>query len=458
MNNIKRQYFDKKNNYHAVFLPGLPGEFHDRPLTEDLKRLGFNIYSLVYPGTYKVKGTLSPQSVSESIKQLSGYFNKLKSPTLIVTYSFSTYFILPHLKSFNNLLGVLFFSPILDLHKSVNSDVIAEMKRLSNNDGFNVDVKSFQKQIFDNDNLCIENYLKLIQKSKQAEVPLIFFVGQKDSVIKRTLVDKTLDKFRLVNGLNTLYKINVKKGHHKLDSLYEEGTAYKLIATIVFSHLISKRFPKINTYLWGAALNYRYGNKKSDIDLILIDKKFDLDDYVYLNKLVNKFNAWSGVVIDVIVNITQELNSLERIRSNRGPSFIHELSYYYFPIRQGRKIKFRSFTDELLKKDAIFADSLNVYRSEKALLNYSPNSPASNWILKLFIYGTYYNQYLRNNLNPDQNFIEKYYQKKNQKVYRLLNKIRHVKSQGKLVSLNFLKQVVQTHRSLFQESKKLYKK
>lgn len=437
----------EKGCFNVLFLPGFPGKYRERSLTKDLKKLNFNIYSLEYPGTYNNHGIFSPSSVNDQIKNSVDYLNKLNLPTLVISYSFSTYFILKHIKNIRNLIGVFFFSPILDLKKSVSRDFISNLLSLSKNKKFLIDIKSF-KQLIISDKISRQ---KIISEIAGLNKPLIYIVGEKDKVIRKSFVLRNLNLYRNSFGLNKISVIEIPNANHKLDSLYVNKIVYKYFVAMVFSQKISTIIPKTSTYLWGGSLNYRYSNPKSDLDIAILGRKFTFEDYVKLNTLLNQYSSKVDLTLDIIVNTYEELTTLERIRSNRGPSFIHELDYYYFPILKDRLLVLPKIKSNYIKKDAIFADSINFYKSKKALLNYPPGSSSSNWIVKNFIFACYYYQYLKGNFFVDQNKIESYF-KNNKYVYRVLIMCKKLQNnQMKGVNLDMLKIVINTHKKLLRE-------
>jgi len=449
------QHKSNKSRYVALFLPGFPGEYRERELTNDLVKLGFDIYSVKYPGTYDAKGVFSPASVTKSIKTSLNKLKQQNKPILMITYSFSTYFVLDCLNSNSNFLGVIFFSPILDLKLSISNDFLKHLTEYDTNKKFNIDYKGFSDFIASSSIDYLEKYKGKLKKVTKNRYPLIFAIGNDDKGIKVNMVKTFLNSYRKKHGFNKLFVMDIDNTHHKLDSLYKNHHIYKFIAGIVFSNKVEEKYPDINIYTWGALLNYKYSNEKSDIDMILIDKEFSLSDYVFLNKLVNQFNSKFSVTVDIIVNTHKELQSKERIRSNRGPSFIHELQYYYFPLLVNDKLKLSSTTKKDIQKDALRANYLNIYISKKALLNYPPGSTASNWIMKIFIIGCYYHQYLLGNLYPDQNNIEDYYKKTDKLTYNQILKIKEIKKNNyKGVTLGLLKKLVINHQKLFSSVKK----
>ena len=367
MNNfIKKQFLNKKAKYNAIFFPGFPGEYKDRLLTEDLKKLGFNMYSAVYPGSHGGEGIFNPESVDKMIEIIANYINEQKLPVLLITYSFSTYFILSKLKKFNKLMGVLLFSPIMDVHKSIKPNFIQDLVEISKSEGFNIDINSWKNYVNDNNRKFEENYNNLLKNN--TDIPLVFAIGDNDPVINLPILNGFLNKYITTEGYNKIIKINVENGVHKLDTLYEEKAIYKIIVALVFSYSLEDKYPNMNFYLWGGALNYRYAHSTTDIDIILINKTFGFKDFLFLNRYGIQFGKDFGVQMDLSYNTDLEFSSGEIIRSNRGPSFVHELKYYYWPLKLSRKIVIPDYPDEVIKADAMFADSSNLYKSKKGIL------------------------------------------------------------------------------------------
>ncbi len=445
-NLIKTQFVNKNSQYNAIFFPGFPGEYKDRPLMEDLKKLGFNIYSVVYPGSHGGEGTFSPESTDRIIEESAKYINKQKLPVLLVTYSFSTYFILSKIKEFNKLMGVLLFSPIMDVHKSIKSDFVKELEEISKSEGFNIDIKSWRQFVKKLDNKFESNYQKLLNQN--INVPLVYAIGDKDPVINLPIVNNFLDTFRRESGYNRIFKINVPEGLHKLDTLYEGQRIYKIIAAIVFAHSLEKKYPKMNFYLWGGALNYRYSFTSNDIDVILINKDFGFDDFLDLNRYGIQFGKDYGVYMDLSYNTDLELYSSEIVRSNRGPSFIHELKYYYFPLKISRNISIPDYPKEVIEADAKFADSANLYKSKKGILFGTNEKSSLKYVVKHFLYSTYYAQYLMGNFTPDQNNIENYYKKTDPVIYKVLLKIQQIMSRNGEYEPAFAKKIMKLHEKL----------
>ncbi len=447
---VKKQYINKKAKFNAIFFPGFPGEYKDRPLMEDLKKLNFNIYSIVYPGTYGSRGIFSPRSVDKLVKNITTSFNKLNKPVLLVTYSFSTYIILSEIPKFKRLMGILLFSPILDLHQSIKPNFVKDLQEIGKSDGFKIDVSSWKRYITEKDNTYQETYKSWL-KNNQNNIPLIFVIGGKDPVIKRQVVNKFLDGYTEGINCNTLMKIEVPKGVHKLDSLYEDKTIYKLLVAITISFKLANKYPNMNFYLWGSTLNYRYSNLDSDIDMILVGDSFSFDDYVYINRFGIQYEKDYGIAMNLSPITYKELDSEERIRSNRGPTFIHEIKYYYLPLKISRKISLRNFSGEVLKNDAIFANDSNIYKSKKGIAHATSEAKAFKYVIKHFLFGAIFYQYTKNNLYPNQNFIEQYYKLSNPYVYKILNKIRKMKSGTGSFPISFVRKVLNLHEELFQQ-------
>jgi hypothetical protein len=201
----------------------------------------------------------------------------------------------------------------------------------------------------------------------------------------------------------------------------------------------------MNFYLWGGALNYRYTFNSKDIDIILINPKFEFDDFLFLNRYGVQFGKDYGVYIDLSYNTDDELLSSEIIRSNRGPSFVHELKYYYFPLKLSRKISIPDYSREVVEADSKFADSSNLYKSKKGILFGTNEEISLKYVVKHFLYSTYYTQYLSGNLNPDQNNIENYYKKDNPQIYKTLKEVQNIMDQNGKYSPEFAKKVLTLH-------------
>lgn len=444
MNNlIKKQHVSKESKYNAVFFPGFPGEYKDRSLMDDLKRLKYNIYSVVYPGSHGGNGLFSPKSVENIIEETAKFTNDQKLPVLLVTYSFSTYFILSKINKFKKVIGVLLFSPIMDVHMSIKSDFISELDVISKSEGFNIDLDSWKNFVSKLDNNFELNYRRLLQKNDN--VPLLYAIGEKDTVINLPVVNGFLDKYRDEFGYNRIFKMNVPEGIHKLDSLYEGQKIYKIIVALTFAYSLEKKYPKMNFYLWGGVLNFRYTFTSMDIDVILVNPTFDFDDFLFLNRYGSQFDKEYGVHMDLSYDADVELSSSEIIRSNRGPSFIHELNYYYLPLKISRKITIPDYSKEIIEVDAKFADSSNLYKSKKGILFGTNEESSLKYVIKHFLYSTYYIQYLKGNLIPDQNFIEKYYKTDSPKIYKILTKIRKIMSESGKYEPEFVKKVMKLH-------------
>lgn len=449
--NLKLQHSSKKSKYTALFMPGFPGEYRDRPLIEDLKRLNFDIYSIVYPGTYKETGTFSPDAINKTIEDAISILEKEKKPILLITYSFSTYFVLPFIEKVINLAGVILFSPIIDFKQTINIDFLAQVKKSSNQDGFNVDVLSFERIVDNKSDSKVAFTKTLKQITDKVNEPIVFVSGDTDKVVKQNEIYDLLQEFRSKNGMNKLMAVKIDNTGHALDGLYENKIIYKLISALVFSLELKSEIPNLSSFLWGAALNYRYSNINSDIDLVLLEKKFNYKDYIRLNIIKNQFNKKNSVNLDLIVNTYQELKTDERIRSNRGPLFVHLLNYYYLPLIKDNLFSIRQINKKVLDEDILFANNINFYKSKKALLNYEPGTSESNWIIKNFLMGCIYYQILVGNLEPDLNWIEKYYID-NKSVHSLLLKCRELKQNGMTcINLNFLKDIVEAHEKLYKK-------
>lgn len=446
---LQQHFYSKENKFNTLFLPGVPGEFRDRPLISDLKKLGSNLYSVVYPGTYGTKGVFSIESTKHALSDAIDHLNITKLPLLIIGYSFSTLFIFKSLEKVKKPMGVILFSPIMDLEKSINSDFKKEFASFESSQDFEIDKKSFG-QWMTNYGDYKKRYRDMLDELSQFSAPVIFAIGEKDLVIKTKEIREFLDQYRENEGLNKFSVVSILEGGHRLDSLYMSGEIKRLIVGIVFAHRVALLFPEVSVFTWGATLNYRYANQYTDVDLVIIGKSFSLSNYISLNRLVNQFKTEHGIEVDIVVNTFDELLSKNRIRSNRGPSFIHELKYYYLPLRVGRKFSVIKISKKDIQNDGKFANSLNIYKSKKALLNYPADSPANHWILKNFIIACYYDQYHKGNMYIDQNNIEEYY-KNNPTIHKLLVDIRNYKKNNyRDINLKFLKKVVIAHEQITQ--------
>jgi hypothetical protein len=445
--NLKLQHIKRGNKYNTLFLPGLPGDYRDRPFTNDLKLLGSNIYSVVYPGTYGMPGKLSVETTTQSIVDALNELSIQKKPIIVVGYSYSTMLIPESIKGMDNIIFILNFSPIFDLNNSINEDFKETCKWLDRQDGFNLDFASFNTHI--DSASIIDDYIGSIENIiSEEKIPLIYSVGNKDNVLKHDYVIGKLNSLNSNNRLNRIFLYEVEDGVHKLDSIYNNSLR-RLLFAFIFSHEIGNIFPECSCYAWGSTLNYRYASDVSDIDIAIIGKYFSYSDYTVINKLIKKYSEKYNVTIDVIVNTFAEMNTSSKIRSNRGPSFIHEIKYHYPLLRKGLDYKTADISRKDLIEDARNANDTNLYKSKKALLNYPPGSSSSNWIIKDFIYGTYYKQYLLGNMYPNQNHIEDYYKESMPEIYSALKTIiMSKKNNFKDVDLAFLKKVLELHESL----------
>jgi hypothetical protein len=204
----------------------------------------------------------------------------------------------------------------------------------------------------------------------------------------------------------------------------------------------------MNFYLWGGALNYRYSFTSNDIDVILINPNFGFDDFLFLNRYGIQFGKDYGVYMDLSYDTDNELSSSEIIRSNRGPSFVHELRYYYFPLKVSRNISIPDYPKEIIETDAKFADSSNLYKSKKGIIYGTKEETSLKYVVKHFLYSTYYAQYLTGNLTPDQNNIENYFKKTNPKIYKTLRDIQKIMSENGSYTPAFAKKVLNMHEDL----------
>jgi hypothetical protein len=229
---LRTQYQSGNSSYIALFLPGFPGEYKDRRLFDDLKSYGFDIFSLVYPGTYDEEGTFSIASAISATKRALSFLRNLKKPILIVSYSFSTLFVSECFEMADDILGVLYFSPITDLESCIREDFIQTLKGIKEINGqkFNIDLPEFEKFIGESDNKSFGRKLEQLGESK---IPLFFFIGECDRNVK------TADVYRTLAGVKNPYKIihKVTEGEHGLDTLYRSDYVKKAVLGLIYPEI-----------------------------------------------------------------------------------------------------------------------------------------------------------------------------------------------------------------------------
>lgn len=237
---LKLRHKSENSDFISLFLPGFPGEYKDRPLFDDLKSYNSDIYSLTYPGTYSESGEFSLTSVMNAVKECLAVFRPLNKPILLISYSFSTLFISECIDKKDDIIGLLLFSPITDLKNSIYEDFINTLNELqnANTDSFNINIESFNRYIADS---IDHNYLNRFLKLKILQIPMFFFLGEKDQGVK---IDKVFAK---INALELQQKLifKVKEGEHALNTLYDDKFVKRAVLSIVFSYKLRKTLHNI---------------------------------------------------------------------------------------------------------------------------------------------------------------------------------------------------------------------
>lgn len=417
MDKLLKQRFKPQNaDFITLFLPGFPGEYKDRPLMEDLKLFNSAIFSITYPGTYGEQGTFSIQNSIDAVKNAIKNLKSLNLPILIVCYSFSSLLIANCVTDSDPLIGILIFSPVVDLNKSIKDDFITLLKDIQtkNQNLFNVDLESFVAYIETSDQ---DSYLKSFNELNSLSVPVCFFLGNNDPGVNISYVYQQIQSIQI----NRKIIFRIINGEHQLDTLYKPNYAKRLLLSLIFSLKLKTLSTNIKgVYLWGSTLNYELSHKDSDLDMIIIGEQMSYAFLSQINSLKTKFEEASGVKIDLIFNTLKEINSGKVIRRNRGLLFTYELNSQYLNLFGNIQINHIK-TQELLN-DILLMVYSSIYHARKTILNNTINSESRLCNIKNFIYNCYNFLYTVGyqsfNLQDCLNFFEK----NNTDIYMALQK------------------------------------
>jgi hypothetical protein len=415
-NLLKKNFQGEDSSFITLFLPGVPGGYKDRPLFEDLKAYHSDIYSLVYPGTYGKAGEFSIQSSIAAVKAALKSLRELNKPILIVAYSFSTMFLADCLEQGDDLLGVLFFSPITDLNKCIHEDfsqVLREL-RFSEDQALRADLQSLDQFI---KNYSEEEYCNSLKKLGDYGFPLVFMMGDEDKTVRTEYVYRLVDEVKIPQKI--IYKI--KGGEHKLDTLYAANYVKKVVLSLVLTNLIRKSVTHISgVFLWGSTMNYWLDSPVSDLDMILIGEGFSYKELAEINSLKSEYEQLSKIKIDFVYNSLKEIASEKIIRRNRGILFSYEIENDYFPLYKNFELPQISF--ESLKKDVLSMYYSSVYHARKTILNYDFQSENRRLNIKNFIYNCRNYLYLEGFQNPTLDDTLKFLNSRNEQAARALEK------------------------------------
>lgn len=443
----------KVNNpkFNVLFLPGFPGGYKNRPIIEDLKQLGGNVYTISYPGTpgSNNSGIFSLLSTRLTIKLALTEINKQKLPKIIILYSYSTLFLSEITSFMNNTMAILCFSPIIDLKFSLKNNFVKDLgtldKRL-----YTVNTESFQtksKTLSESWKI----YLERIKTLLESKLPIIFVYGGQDESVQSKNLYNMLYKYRSENRFNLAIQIYNSLGTHKLDTLYQKRILKPLLVAIVFSWELRNKFPNLSAYIMGSTINFLSRNKYSDIDIILIKSRWNIPDYSFMKKMAKTYYQKFGIKFDLSINTDIDCQSDKQIRSNRGPTFLHELATYFLPLYQRSSLRIMYSLENVII-DANAANRNNTYQSHKGLMNYHSGKFSPEMIIKNFIYSCIFDQYQKRNFIIDQNNLTQYY-KSNKAIYSLISQILRIKKESyRNVSDVFLTKIVTLQTKLLKNT------
>lgn len=421
---LKTQYQSNKSDFITLFLPGFPGEYKDRPLFDDLKSYGSDIYSLIYPGTYDENGAFSVDSAIIATKEALHTLRKLKKPILIVAYSFSTLFVSECVEQEDNVLGILFFSPITNLKNCIREDFKKTLHGIKeiNGKAFKIDLPLMESFI---DKFSESSYLSDMKQLMALNIPLVFFIGSQDRNVKTEEVYSLLSKEK---GSQTLI-YRIPEGEHGLDTLYNANYVRKAVLSLILCNNIKKHFTKTSgVYLWGSTLNYPLDSDRSDLDMIVIGEEFSYDSIVKLNELKSQFERLAKVKIDLVFNSQKEISSKKIIRRNRGALYVYEMGWDYFPLFKNIPTPKSPFSR--IKKDVLSMYYSSIYHARKSILNYDFQSEARILNIKNFIYNCRNYLYLEGVKRPTLEQAKNLFKEKNIDVYKALQECILIKTRN----------------------------
>lgn len=443
---FKNIYLSKNSKFNVLFVPGFPGGYRDRPLMDDLKALGANIYTMTYPGTNGAEGVFSLNNSEKAVESALKELSKSSLPKLIVTYSFGTLFVSPLSKFSSNTMGILFFSPIIDLKHCLKENFIEELDSLDKKE-FRINKKSFESKT-KNLQESWRIYAPKIALLVNENIPLIFLYGAKDQTVKSDLLYNLLYEYRSKNRFNLATQIFIENGDHHLDTIYEKNILFPILLASIFSYEVKKRYEDISAYVMGSTVNFVSRHKSSDIDLILIKENWVIKDYAFLRNLAKKYQKSFGIEFDISINMYIDCKSRGRIRSNRGPSFLLDLSKHFLPLIVNKKQNI-IYSLKDVQKDSQEVNRQNLYQSYKGLMNFNSSKFSAEMVIKNFIYSCAYYQYKdKKDVNIDQNNIVNYYSgnKSIQDTLKICIEIKRHGFEG--ISHELLEDVVKKHQSL----------
>lgn len=439
--NLQQRYVDRNAKFQVLFLPGFPGERTERSLIDDLKKLKCNIYSVSYPSISRASLFNYP-NIIKSINQSLEILSARRLPLMIIAHSFGTLPLVDCYKHFDRVFGTILFSPIIDLNSRFKNDCASFLEGLSSRKNFLIYANLFSrsKSFRTSFNTYKNKLLRVIEK----KIPIIYIFGEQDNVGNSKKIYDRLYELRSCDRFNLFLQILIEDGAQKI---YKRNIIFPLITSLVLSQELKSVFPDVSASIMGSTVNYRFKNENSDVDLILIKSRWTLDDFNKVRRLSRYYNRL-GVKFDISINTYKDCLSSEKIRSNRGPSFLLELSNYFFNILLFKKLKIGYNTAQVLN-DAMEAERHNLYQSYKTLMNYHSSKFTPELSIKCFLWSCVYHLYKKRIFNVDQNNIENYF-KKNKEIYSLINKCRMIRKHNsyKSVTYSFLRNIVETHAKL----------
>ena len=75
------KHYSPASKFNTLFLPGFPGSYRERPFTKDLRKMGFNIYTISYPGIH-CSGVFSPREIVNKIEKAINVLNDIAQNTI----------------------------------------------------------------------------------------------------------------------------------------------------------------------------------------------------------------------------------------------------------------------------------------------------------------------------------------------------------------------------------------
>lgn len=231
MRHAIQKHYKNANTFNTLFLPGLPGPYKERPLIADLTVLGSNVYTIVYPGTYDVRGEVSPHSMMQSIKAAVAELNTTGMPLLSIAYSFSTQYALQAAALVEDPLGFIFFSPTIDLRYDSVEDFYSVTARLNELDYIHVDAEKFT--FAKTWNAAVASYYKKLDILSKRNVPTVFICGEKDPALRSDMIAQALEEYQRTRRSINIDVMNIPAAGHNIDELYGHEEAKSLVLSTV---------------------------------------------------------------------------------------------------------------------------------------------------------------------------------------------------------------------------------